>query len=259
MSIGGEADGPYNSPKASRPKKSKDESSPTGFESSPKNNMYTKTMKFKIVDPKDRINSKDLWNPKKGQPKFDSFPQSKKVYTEIKINTPVYYIIDQGDKDTIYFKGSLNDLKDKFWNNLLKKSQPINQFQADGHGFQSTPGDGGYRIINADVWEKHIGKHFRALNPGVDIYQDLMNEVRYSKFKKETSRRTPQEQLHKAIKEIQMKMDEVNKLVDFTSKMKQELREDDGSVKYLKRTKTSIGRIQEKIQHINNKIKNILE
>ena len=165
MSTNAGGAGEYSTPHAARPKKSKDETSPTGFESSPKNNMYTKTMKFKIVDPKDRINSKDLWSPKKGQPKFDSFPQSKKVYTE----------------------------------------------------------------------------------------------ARYSKFKNETSRRTPQEQLHKAVKQIQMKMDEVNKLVDFTSKMKQELKEDDTGLKQLKRTKNSITRIQEKIQHISNKIKTLIE
>ena len=157
MSTSGGA-GAYLTKLKGRKATSKDLKSPTGFESGPKENMYTKTMKFKIVKPDSRINSKDLWNDKKGQPKFDS-----------------------------------------------------------------------------------------------------MNEVRYSKFKKETERRTPREQLHKAVREIQMKMDEVNKLVDFTSKMRQELKENEDELKYLKRTKNSLYKIQEKIQFISNKIKQITE
>lgn len=158
MSTGGGAAGETNTPIAARKKTSQDENSPTGFESSPKPNMYTKTMKFKIVNPKDRINSVDLWDPKKGQPKFDN-----------------------------------------------------------------------------------------------------MNENKYSKFRKKTKSRKPQEQLHIAVKEIQMKMDEVNRLVEFTSKMKQELKEDESGLKYLKKTTQSISKIQQKITQINNKIKTLIE
>ena len=53
--------GGYLTKKAFRSPKKQDLKSPAGFESSPSPNMYTKTMKFKIVKPKERLNSKDLW------------------------------------------------------------------------------------------------------------------------------------------------------------------------------------------------------
>jgi hypothetical protein len=150
--------GGYLTKAAFRKPKKQDINNPTGFESEPKPNMSTKTLGFKIVKPNDRLNSKDLWNPKKDQPKFDN-----------------------------------------------------------------------------------------------------LNEARYSEFKKQTKTRTPQEQLHMGVKEIQRKLDEINKLVEFTSRMKNELKGDTNELAYLKRTQNSLSKINEKIQLMNNKIKDLTE
>jgi hypothetical protein len=106
---------------------------------------------------------------------------------------------------------------------------------------------------------KDIINLYRKFNPKDRIIFNNLNEGKYSKFRKKTQKRPPHEQLHMAVREIQMKMDEVNRLVDFTSKMKQELKEDESGLKYLKRTKNSIAKIQEKVQQINNKIKTLIE
>ncbi len=60
-----------------------------------------------------------------------------------------------------------------------------------------------------------------------------IKEGRYSEFKKTTQVRTPSEQMHRAVREIRRKIDEINKLVDYTEKMKTEMKEDVTEVRYL--------------------------
>lgn len=86
-----------------------------------------------------------------------------------------------------------------------------------------------------------------------------LNEARYSTFKKEVKTRTPQQQLHEGVKAIQRRLDEINKLVEFTSRMKAELKENDEGVMYLERTRKSLNKINEKIQEINEKINTLTE
>ena len=89
------------------------------------------------------------------------------------------------------------------------------------------------------------------------IKQELLNEVTYSKFKKEVKHRTKSEQLHKAIREVKKKLQEIDRIVEYTSRMKQELSLDEGGVSYWKATESNIGKISEMMNHLNNKIKNL--
>jgi hypothetical protein len=89
------------------------------------------------------------------------------------------------------------------------------------------------------------------------IEQELLNEVTYSKFKKEVKHRTKSEQLHKAIREVKRKLQEIDRIVEYTSRMKQELSEDEGGISYWKATQNNIGKISEMVSHLNNKIKNL--
>ena len=86
-----------------------------------------------------------------------------------------------------------------------------------------------------------------------------INEARYTEFKKMTQVRTPGEQLHRAIREIRRKIDEINKLVSYTEKMKTEMKSDANEVNYLKRTKEALSKISAKIQETNNKIKRLVQ
>jgi len=86
-----------------------------------------------------------------------------------------------------------------------------------------------------------------------------INEARYTEFKKMTQVRTPGEQLHRAIREIRRKIDEINKLVSYTEKMKTEMKSDASEVNYLKRTKEALSKISAKIQETNNKIKRLVQ
>jgi len=89
------------------------------------------------------------------------------------------------------------------------------------------------------------------------IEQELLNEVTYSKFKKDVKHRTKSEQLHKAIREVKRKLAEIDRIVEYTSRMKQELSEDEGGISYWKATQSNIGKISEIVNQLNNKIKNL--
>ncbi len=89
------------------------------------------------------------------------------------------------------------------------------------------------------------------------IEQGVLNEVSYGKFKKEVTYRTKSEQLHKAIREVKRKLQEIDRIVEYTSRMKQELSEDEGGISYWKATQKNVASISEMVNQLNNKIKNL--
>ena len=93
------------------------------------------------------------------------------------------------------------------------------------------------------------------LNDMID--QGILNEVSYGKFKKEVTYRTKSEQLHKAIREVKRKLAEIDRIVEYTSRMKQELSEGEDGIRYWKATQKNVAQISEIVNHLNNKIKNL--
>jgi hypothetical protein len=89
------------------------------------------------------------------------------------------------------------------------------------------------------------------------VKEELLNEVTYHKFKNEVKFRTKNEQLHKAIREVKRKLSEIDRIVEYTSRMKQELSEGEEGLKYWKKTESNIATISEMVNHLNNKIKNL--
>ena len=89
------------------------------------------------------------------------------------------------------------------------------------------------------------------------IKEELLNEVTYHKFKNEVKFRTKNEQLHKAIREVKRKLSEIDRIVEYTSRMKQELSEGEEGVKYWKATQKNVATISEMVNQLNNKIKNL--
>jgi len=153
---------------------------------------------------------------------------------------------------------------------MVKKSQKENTTKTFTHnpsrpitlqdknsptGFESMP----------DSAKIYIKGGFRAIKPkeridAKDLWkEESLNEVRYSQFKTQSKTRAPQEQLHMGVKEIYRKLDEINRLVEFTSRMKTELKGDAEEMNFLKRTHNSLFKINEKIQSINEKIKGLTE
>jgi hypothetical protein len=89
------------------------------------------------------------------------------------------------------------------------------------------------------------------------VKEELLNEVTYHKFKNEVKFRTKNEQLHKAIREVKRKLAEIDRIVEYTSRMKQELSEGEEGLRYWKKTESNIATISEMVNQLNNKIKNL--
>jgi hypothetical protein len=89
------------------------------------------------------------------------------------------------------------------------------------------------------------------------VKEELLNEVTYGKFKNEIKFRTKNEQLHKAIREVKRKLAEIDRIVEYTSRMKQELSENETGSTYWKATKNNVATISEMVNQLNNKIKNL--
>jgi methyl-accepting chemotaxis protein len=88
------------------------------------------------------------------------------------------------------------------------------------------------------------------------IEQELLKEATYKQFKSEVKHRTKAEQLHKAMREVKKKINEIDRIVDYTQRMKQELSEGDG-VAYWGRTEKAVAQIAEMVNHLTNKINNL--
>ena len=100
--------------------------------------------------------------------------------------------------------------------------------------------------------------HIRKNYP--DEYKKFqLNEARYTEFKKKSQFRTPTQQLHMAVREIRRKIDEMTKVVAFTERMRTELKASHEGMAYLNRTREAIGKINEKLQELNNRIKGLTE
>jgi hypothetical protein len=133
--------------------------------------------------------------------------------------------------------------------------KPSKKEQNTPAGFEKMPKSG---KAYTDIGYKQV-KLSDRLN-SKDLWAgESLTEARYSTFKKEIKTRTPQQQLHEGVKAIQRRLDEINRLVEFTARMKAELKENDEGVMYLERTRKSLDKINEKIQEINTKINTLTE
>ena len=115
----------------------------------------------------------------------------------------------------------------------------------------------GYTGVGRD---NHVSTYYKEnMNESLEniIKEELLNEVTYHKFKNEVKFRTKNEQLHKAIREVKRKLAEIDRIVEYTSRMKQELSEGEEGLKYWKKTESNVATISEMINQLNNKIKNL--
>lgn len=204
--------------------------------------MVKKSQKESTTKAFTRNPARPVTNQDKNSPSgFESMPDSAKVYIK-------------GGFKAIKPEDRLNS-KDLWKGNHLEETiavvtpkafrKPKKQHETSKSGHEDLP---------------NIDKHFELVKfKIVEPKEEQLNEVRYSQFKNETKNRTPQQQLHEGVKKIQRNLDEINKLVEFVTRMKNELKGDASNIDYLKRTHNSLFKINDKIQQINNKIKDLTE
>jgi hypothetical protein len=88
------------------------------------------------------------------------------------------------------------------------------------------------------------------------IINKALNETRYNQFKKQTEVVKPSTQMHVAMKEIKRKLQEVNKIANYTSKLKVELSETN-NVQYNKRTEGIVDQLMNELKTLYKNIKEI--
>ena len=182
-------------------------------------------------------------------------------------------------KDT-FRSGQVNELENtvkinqpdyKFWVFSENQNKIISgwEYISDAHDFIRESGDG---LGKLSIYTK--AKLMRlGLNPDSNnswgtqsikesqldklIKQTLLKEASYGQFKKEVKFRSKNEMLHKGIKTVKSKLQEVDRIVEYMSRMKQELSENEDGLQYWDKTKQSINKIQEIVEALNNKIKTL--
>lgn len=108
-----------------------------------------------------------------------------------------------------------------------------------------------FRDDRTDITNAVISKMLGTVNTP-------LNESRaYNQFKKETALRPKSEQLHQAAKMISQKLQEVDKLLEFTSQMRQELSEGEQTVEYKTNTKKIFEKINSKVIEVYTKVKSL--
>lgn len=104
---------------------------------------------------------------------------------------------------------------------------------------------------------EQAGKQMKSIDVDM-LWKEALEESRaYSQFKKEAAMRSKPDQLHQAAKMIQHKLQEVEKLLEFTSQMRNDLSEGETTVEYKHNTKKVFERIHSKVVEVYTKVKGL--
>lgn len=106
-------------------------------------------------------------------------------------------------------------------------------------------------IIDAlsDVYPHDLDQEF-----GADIKAAGLTE-NYSRFKTETKTRGKSDQFHQAVRAVRQKVQEINRLFEYVSRLKQELSEGEGGLKYKMHTEKALAKIKDMVNELNKNIK----
>lgn len=104
---------------------------------------------------------------------------------------------------------------------------------------------------------EEAGKQMKSIDVDM-LWKEALEESRaYNQFKKEAAMRSKPDQLHQAAKMIQRKLDEVTKLLEFTSQMRNDLSEGEANLEYKHNTKKVFERIHSKVVEVYTKVKGL--
>lgn len=92
----------------------------------------------------------------------------------------------------------------------------------------------------------------------LEMLRENLNESRaYSQFRREASIRSKPQQMHEAAKIINKKLEEINKLLEFTRLMRSELSEGDEVIEYSTNTKKVFEKIHNRVVEVYSKLKKL--
>jgi len=84
--------------------------------------------------------------------------------------------------------------------------------------------------------------------------ENMINEG-YAKFRNETKVRPKPDQFHQAIRQVRQKVQEINRLFEYVSRLKSELSEGEDGLKYKMHTEKALAKIKEMVASLNQNVK----
>lgn len=117
---------------------------------------------------------------------------------------------------------------------------------------------GNAKVYMKDKWDwKDAPSVPNRPTKGGFIYKQLFEELNesYSKFKNQTKTRGKADQFHQAVRQVKQKVQEINRLFEYVSRLKSELSEGEGGLKYKAHTEKALGKIKEMVAELNQNIK----
>jgi hypothetical protein len=97
-------------------------------------------------------------------------------------------------------------------------------------------------------------KSYDDFTSAIQSQDESLNES-YSKFKTETKTRGKSDQFHQAVREVRKKVQEINRLFEYVSRLKSELSEGEGGLKYKVHTEKALAKIKELVASLNQNVK----
>ncbi len=95
------------------------------------------------------------------------------------------------------------------------------------------------------------------LKYNVQKVEEINESLTYSKFRNEVKTRTKQQQLHRSVKEVQKRLNEINKVLEYTNRMRNEITENGSNVKYSRFTEQALKQIKEMAINLYKNIKEL--
>jgi hypothetical protein len=96
--------------------------------------------------------------------------------------------------------------------------------------------------------------NWKWTSKGKAEFSDTLNEG-YAQFKNETKTRSKPDQFHQAIREVKKKVQQINKMYEYVSRLKTELSEGEDGLNYKRNTEKALNKIKEMVSELNYKIK----
>jgi hypothetical protein len=165
-------------------------------------------------------------------------------------------------------------LSNQLYNKLkFEPEKPLDEESVTGTGATFTPGTGEQTAPRATkkVVHKKVKKEGKNIpsdwtdaksipnrpTKGGFIYKQLFEALNesYTQFKNETKTRSKPEQFHQAIREVKKKVQQINKMYEYVSRLKTELSEGEDGLKYKMHTEKALNKIKEMVSELNHKIK----
>ena len=197
-----------------------------------KEKKEVKDVEPKYAAGKAKIYMKDKWGWKDA-PSIPNRPSKggfiyKQLYEElsqfVKENEPVEEVFSKADYEKAkVILSKLKDTNSKLYNAII--------------------------VFASDVYPHDLDKEL-----GADIQAAGLNE-NYSRFKTETKTRNKPDQFHQAVRAVKKKVQEINRLFEYVSRLKEELSEGQDGLKYKMHTEKALAKIKDMVNELNKNIK----